>query len=185
MDLIYFAIKTDFYTALLKSEANVLINIKTPSFGITMCVWAFLVSGTQFMLQVSDKFGPGILWKFITGKYYHPRDEERIFMFLDLKSSTTIAERIGSQKYFNLLREIFNDITEPIINSQGEIYQYVGDEVVVRGRLKKDFQETIAYYASTGYNRSLKKEGNYYLKSIILYLHSKPAYMLVKRLLVK
>ena len=83
------------------------------------------------MLQVSDKFGPGILWKFITGKYYHPRQEERIFMFLDLKSSTTIAEKMNSKKFFELLKEIFSDITEPILNSQGEIYQYVGDEVII------------------------------------------------------
>jgi adenylate cyclase len=83
------------------------------------------------MLQVSDKFGPGILWKFITGKYYHPREEERIFMFLDLRSSTTIAEKMNSKKFFGLLKEIYIDITEPILNSEGEIYQYVGDEVVV------------------------------------------------------
>jgi adenylate cyclase len=83
------------------------------------------------MLQVSDKFGPGILWKFLTGKYYHPRQEERIFMFLDLRSSTTIAEKMNSRKFFGLLKEIYHDITESILNSQGEIYQYVGDEVVI------------------------------------------------------
>ena len=52
-------------------------------------------------------------------------------MFLDLRSSTTIAETMNSKKFFELLKEIFNDITEPILNSQGEIYQYVGDEIVI------------------------------------------------------
>jgi len=83
------------------------------------------------MLQVSDKFGPGILWKFLTGKYYHPRQEERIFMFLDLRSSTAIAEKMNSKKFSELLKEVYHDITESILNSQGEIYQYVGDEVVI------------------------------------------------------
>ena len=137
MDFIYFIFQIDFHSALLRSGENVLFNLTTPSFFITLGFWALLVSGTQFMLQVSDKFGPGILWKFITGKYYHPKEEERIFMFLDLKSSTTIAEKIGHQRFFEFLKEIFNDITEPIINSQGEIYQYVGDEVVVTWLVEK------------------------------------------------
>jgi len=137
MNLIYFSIQINFSTALTHSWNNLLVNIKTPSFFVTMTVAALLVSGTQFMLQVSDKFGPGILWKFITGRYSHPRDEERIFMFLDLKSSTSIAEKIGSKKYFELLKDVYNDITEPIINCRGEIYQYIGDEVVINWNVEK------------------------------------------------
>jgi adenylate cyclase len=131
IDLIYFLFHGNFSSAVLRSVDNVLFNILSPSFLINIILWGLLISCTQFMLQVNDKFGPGVLWKFITGKYYHPGQEERIFMFLDLKSSTTIAETMSSNKYFRLLKEVFNDITEPILNSQGEIYQYIGDEVVV------------------------------------------------------
>ncbi len=60
-----------------------------------------------------------------------PKEEVRIFMFLDMKSSTTIAERLGHVKYYNLLNDFFYHVTEPIIKSKGEIYQYVGDEIVV------------------------------------------------------
>ncbi len=52
-------------------------------------------------------------------------------MFLDINSSTTIAEELGDQKYHELLKDFFSDITNPIIDNNGEIYQYVGDEVVV------------------------------------------------------
>jgi len=131
IDFVYFSFRESFSSVLSKSVDNVLFNILSPSFFINVFLFGFLASVTQFMLQVSDKFGPGILWKFITGKYYHPRQEERIFMFLDLRSSTTIAEKMDSKKFFGLLKEIYSDITEPILNSQGEIYQYVGDEVVV------------------------------------------------------
>ena len=62
-------------------------------------------------------------------------------MFLDLRSSTTIAEQMNSEKFFGLLKEIFNDITEPILISQGEIYQYVGDEVVVTWPAEKGLAE--------------------------------------------
>jgi adenylate cyclase len=90
-----------------------------------------IISTTQFILQINDKFGPGNLWKFISGKYYNPKEEERIFMFLDLKSATSIAENIGHTLYYNLLNDFYAVITDPIINHLGEIYQYVGDEIVV------------------------------------------------------
>jgi len=131
LNLIYFSTQSGFISAIDSAWSNLLVNLRSPSFFIIMGIWAVVVSFTQFMLQVNDKFGPGILWKFISGKYYHPREEERIFMFLDLKSSTMIAEKISSKKFFELLKEIYSDITEPILNSRGEIYQYVGDEVVI------------------------------------------------------
>ncbi|MCG8309349.1 MAG: response regulator [Cytophagales bacterium] len=56
---------------------------------------------------------------------------ERIFMFLDIRSSTTIAEELGHVQYFELLNDFFRDIAEPISKNKGQIYQYVGDEVVV------------------------------------------------------
>ena len=82
-------------------------------------------------LQISDKFGPRMLGRFLIGKYHQPREEQRIFMFMDMKSSTSIAEQIGNKQSFNLLNDLFNDITDAILASDGEIYQYVGDEVVI------------------------------------------------------
>jgi FixJ family two-component response regulator len=61
---------------------------------------------------------------------------ERIFMFLDITSSTAIAEKLGHLKFFELINDFFNDIAEPIYDNNGEIYQYVGDEVVVSWPLK-------------------------------------------------
>ena len=94
-------------------------------------VWTFIVAVTQFMLQVNDKFGPGNLWKIFIGKYYSPKEELRVFMFLDLKSSTSIAENLGHQQYYHFLNDFYALISDPIINRSGEIYQYVGDEIVV------------------------------------------------------
>jgi class 3 adenylate cyclase len=61
---------------------------------------------------------------------------ERIFMFLDIRSSTTIAEELGHVQYFALLNDFFRDIAEPISSNKGNIYQYVGDEVVVSWTLE-------------------------------------------------
>jgi adenylate cyclase len=110
---------------------NVVVNLATPSFAASMAMWGLVVVSTQFMLQVNDKFGPGVLWKLMSGRYYHPREEERVFMFMDLNSSTTIAEQLGHRRFFEFLREVYQDITEPVVRCDGEIYQYVGDEVVL------------------------------------------------------
>jgi len=89
-----------------------------------------------FFSEVSDNLGQGVLKNFLIGRYHQAREEERIFMFLDMKSSTTIAEKLGHVRYYQLLNEYYADITEAIIQTSGQIYQYVGDEVVVSWKLK-------------------------------------------------
>lgn len=84
-----------------------------------------------FYMEVSNSIGQSILLSFFTGKYHHPKQEERVFMFLDMKSSTTIAEQLGHIRYFELLKEYYADLSDPILEYGGEIYQYVGDEVVI------------------------------------------------------
>ena len=93
--------------------------------------WSVVVILTQFFLQVRDNLGHGVLSNFLAGKYHDPKEESRIFMFLDLKSATTIAEKLGHVNYHNLLNDFFDDITDSIIFSYGEIYQYIGDEISV------------------------------------------------------
>jgi adenylate cyclase len=94
-------------------------------------VWLSIVSMTQLLLQFSGKFGQGAFAQIVSGKYNTPQREEKIFLFLDLNSSTEIAEQLGDEKYHALLKDFFADITNPILENKGEIYQYVGDEVVI------------------------------------------------------
>jgi adenylate cyclase len=86
--------------------------------------------GFNFLKQVSRKFGPGNLRRLLLGKYYHPRRENRIFLFLDLKSSTTHAERLGHQLYSSLIQDCFRDLAVAL-EHYAEVYQYVGDEAVL------------------------------------------------------
>ncbi len=129
--LIYFSFQAQWLSAIRTSFENMLGYITTPTFLVALLIWGFLVTVTQFMLEISDRFGKGTFWKYIRGKYDKPIEETRIFMFLDLKGSSAIAENMESGQYFEMLREIYRDITNPIILSFGEIYQYVGDEVVI------------------------------------------------------
>lgn len=84
----------------------------------------------SFYTQINLLLGEGVLLKFLLGKYRKPTGEHRIFMFLDLKSSTSIAEKLGLEKYYSLLNDFFHEISEPVRSTHAEIYQYVGDEVV-------------------------------------------------------
>nr|WP_121272895.1 adenylate/guanylate cyclase domain-containing protein [Pedobacter schmidteae] len=105
-------------------------------------VWAVVVAITQLLLQVNSKFGPGVFWNIVRGKYNTPREEQRIFMFFDLNSSTATAEKLGNKQYHELLKDIFTDITNPILDNKGEIYQYVGDEVVVAWKYKDGIEDS-------------------------------------------
>ena len=102
--------------------------------------WTAIVILTQIFMQVRDSFGYGVLPNFILGRYNKPKEERRIFMFLDLKSSTTIAEKLGHIQYHNLLNDFFDDINDSIIFSKGEIYQYIGDEITVSWTMKNGIE---------------------------------------------
>ncbi|MFI5236760.1 MAG: adenylate/guanylate cyclase domain-containing protein [Ignavibacteriales bacterium] len=113
----------------INSENSILFDI--PRTIKNTIVWAFVVGLTQLFLQMNSKFGHGVFWNILRGKYNTPKDENRIFMSLDINSSTAIAEKLGDEKYHQLLKDFFSDITNPVLDNKGEIYQYVGDEVIV------------------------------------------------------
>ncbi len=98
--------------------------------------WTLLMGFSMLMVRLNDQYGSGGI-SYLTGRYHKPRQEMRIFMFLDMRSSTTIAEQIGHVKYFQLLHELYSEITDPIMYSRGEIYQYVGDEISVSWPLRR------------------------------------------------
>jgi len=104
---------------------------------ITVSILTLIMISIMQILRLHRK---GDLFNFITGKYSKPSETERIFLFLDLKSSTTIAEKLGNINYSNFLIDYYYDITEAILNSKAEIYQYVGDEIVLTWPLSRGIQ---------------------------------------------
>lgn len=124
--------------------------------------WGVISVFTLFFLQINDKFGPGMFFKFLAGRYHSPKEEDRIFMFLDLKSSTSIAEKIGNKQYFSLLNDVFTDITNSILMSEGQIYQYVGDEVVISWELSKGLDQANCVQCFTRIKEKLHSQAAYY-----------------------
>ncbi|MFZ5973318.1 MAG: adenylate/guanylate cyclase domain-containing protein [Bacteroidota bacterium] len=60
-----------------------------------------------------------------------PREEDRIFLFLDLNSSTMLAEELGHIRYSELLKSCFADLALSVKKYKATVYQYVGDEAVL------------------------------------------------------
>lgn len=112
-----------------------------PNILIPYSVWLLIVMLTLITMLVNDKYGPGVFVKFLLGKYFNPKREERVFMFMDLRSSTSIAEKLGEAQYFNFIKEVYKVTTPGILNNRGEIYQYVGDEIVVSWPIKSGIEK--------------------------------------------
>lgn len=115
-------------------------------------------------IQVDMMLGHGKLGDVIRGKYYTPREEERIFMFLDLKSSTQLAEKLGHIKYSMLLQDCFNDLSVTAEND-AEIYQYVGDEAVLTWNLEDGLRNHNCLQAYFNFKKRLADRDAYYLQN--------------------
>lgn len=120
--------------------------------------------GCLFYSEISDNLGQYVILNFFTGKYHKPIEEERIFMFLDMKSSTTIAEKLGHVKYFGLLNTFYNDLSDAIVKYGGEIYQYVGDEIVITWKFHKKSNPADCIQCFFAMQEALSNKSEQYLK---------------------
>jgi adenylate cyclase len=127
----------------------------------TLVIYSLLI----FFLQINRLLGEGILWKFIRGKYHKPREEERIFMFLDMKSSTKIAEQLGHVRFYTLLNELFHEISQPILQTKAEIYQYVGDEVILTWEVAHGLKNSNCLKTFFMFQESLLRNSENYFKN--------------------
>jgi len=95
---------------------------------------AFAVS-TYF--QIEKLVGKNVLINYLRGRYRRPKKEIRVFLFIDLKSSTSLSEKLGNDTYYSFLNDAIYEMSEGIIETKAEIYQYVGDEIVFTWELEK------------------------------------------------
>ena len=100
-------------------------------FQITVGLSFLVAQLVSFAIVLSDHLGHGVLRNLVTGRYHRPREEPRIFLFVDMVDSTAIAERIGPTAFLTLLDRFVADLGIPVIEHRGTIYRYVGDEVIV------------------------------------------------------
>ena len=100
----------------------------------------------------------------VTGQYQIPKSQKLIFLFLDLKDSTTLAEKWGQKKTALFFQQYYGDLSELILPFGGDLYQYVGDEAVITWKLQddrtKNFQCVELFY---GFKKTIQDRSQYYI----------------------
>ncbi len=115
----------------------IVLYLQSPLFRRDLLFSLSFIVITLFLLQLIQLIGLANFLRLFMGRYRKPREVTRIFMFLDLTGSTSIAEKLGNKLNSALIRDFFNDVSDAIILFRGEIYQFAGDKVIVVWPLSK------------------------------------------------
>ncbi len=104
--------------------------------GLMAVVAALTVTLMIMLRQATQIVGERTARAIFLGRYHRPRTEERFFLFIDIVGSTPVAEKLGALSVHRYLNRIFEQTADPIDDHGGEVYQYVGDEIVVTWTLE-------------------------------------------------
>jgi adenylate cyclase len=135
---------------------------QTSLFLSQMVRWLLTFLFTILLIEVNEKYSPGVFFDILAGRYLTPKNEKRTVMFIDLVDSTAIAEQLGHKKYFRFIRDFIYFISVALLENDGQIYQYVGDEVVVSWIVKKPNANRKCLQALLDCKRILQRNKNYF-----------------------
>ncbi|MEL6919284.1 MAG: adenylate/guanylate cyclase domain-containing protein, partial [Bacteroidota bacterium] len=130
----------------------------------SLLLYIIFCSFVFFLMKIAtERFGKGVFLKMLIGTYRTPKEEERIFMFLDLKDSTTIAENLGHLAYSQFIQDCFHDLNMVVFKYEAEIYQYVGDEAVLTWPYAKGIANNNCIRLFFEFQQQRKSREAYYL----------------------
>ncbi|WP_170153437.1 adenylate/guanylate cyclase domain-containing protein [Roseiarcus fermentans] len=140
--VVYFGVRAGAYVVLIVATLGLVVWLLNgpaalraiSAVDILFTMLASVVANLGF--AISDLLGPGVLLSFAAGRYHRPQREERAFLFIDLKGSTALAERLGEAGFLRFLDAFIVDVSREIVDHGGEIHKYVGDEIIATWRLK-------------------------------------------------
>lgn len=117
---------------------------------VSILVLFMAMSSAILSIEFSRLVGPSALRDIILGRYHRSRTEERFFLFVDIVGSTPLAERIGPDAIHGFLNRVFRIASDPVDDLAGEVYQYVGDEMVITWTIaegRPDARPIACYFA--------------------------------------
>ncbi|MEM7107162.1 MAG: adenylate/guanylate cyclase domain-containing protein [Bacteroidota bacterium] len=109
------------------------------------------------LLSFMDWHGSANFSSIISGKINISKEENRVFLFVDLNSSTKIALKIGTEKYAQLIDFCFDHLRKLSKQYKAEIYQYVGDEMVLSWSSFEAFKSLDGWKLFLDFKSSLHK----------------------------
>jgi adenylate cyclase len=124
------------------------------------CLLLIIIS----ILEINALHRKGELVRYIAGLYHKPKEVDRVFMFADMKSSTSIAEKLGNLKFGQLLQDFFSDISDAILLTKGEVYGYVGDEIIISWRYGNALRNINCLRCFFEMQRSIRNRSENYMK---------------------
>lgn len=99
---------------------------------VTSFAFSLLIAvALNFVIMINRLLGPRVLLNFLYGRYKKPRNETRFILFADLIGSTGLGERLGIAGYHGLLNNFICDVSQAVVETEGEIHEVVGDQIVV------------------------------------------------------
>lgn len=132
------------------------------------CFFAFfyieVLTITGIRAVASKLGGLGVFWNWIRGYYHNPQQEQRIFMFLDLRGSTSLAEQLGDVKFSALVRDFFDDLTDPVQDTCGQVSHYIGDEAVITWRANKGIESANCIQCFFRAQRAIERRRQHYVE---------------------
>ncbi len=140
-----------------------------------LVIIVFIASAIIALLQIRRLHKPGDLIKYVTGKYHRPEEVNKIFLFIDLKSSTPIAEKLGNLRYSEFLIDYFDDMTDAILMSKAEIYQYVEDEIILSWSFADGIKHAKCVHCFFDIRNTMELNKERYLKKFGVYPQFKAA----------
>ena len=90
---------------------------------------AFSVAGI-LLIRVAHFIGIRTLLDLALGTYHRPVLEKRVLLFLDLQGSTALGERLGAFGVREFVSKFLFDVSKPITDHGGDIYDYTGDGLI-------------------------------------------------------
>jgi adenylate cyclase len=114
------------------------------------------------LLRVIGFVGAHNLLHLVLGTYRRPVLERRLFLFLDMKNSTVLAERLGPLKTRELIGKFFYDASQPVYDHGGEIHRFTGDGMVVTWKVSADENLDYAIETLDEIVESVRREAAYY-----------------------
>ena len=118
--LVYLIVDAPEYRELWKSLPT--------SFYFGGLVWFVFSTGVvEMLLELRRKVGPNSFLSFLLGRFHTPHEEQRLFLFLDMVGSTTVAEKLGHRDYSRLIQRCYRHLTELLLTYDGEVHQFLGD----------------------------------------------------------
>lgn len=99
------------------------------SFGVVVSIFFALV--VSIISTLTQFTGKAVVRDVYLGRYYKPRVERRIFLFVDIRSSSSLAESVGVEEFFELVHEFHLSLETFARYYGGTIYKYLGDGEII------------------------------------------------------